>query len=88
MKSEGSQHIYNSLKNLIKDRYGNDRIMEELGNIHGLEKDEVKNYILIPSRVKDKDGKEYTSSWNIHEIHKDCNVRFKLNEDEDRYIMG
>ena len=35
------------------------------------EKDEVKNYILIPTRVKDKDGKEYTASWEIFELHKD-----------------
>ncbi len=84
MKSEGSQHIYNSLKHTIKTPFG-DRIMEELGNIRGLEKDEVKNYILIPNRVKDKDGKESTSSWSVHEIHEDMDVNYKLNEGEDRW---
>ena len=57
MKSEGSQTVYNSLRNAVKTKFGN-RIMEELGNVKGLEKDNVKNYILIPHRVKDKDGKD------------------------------
>lgn len=69
-KSEGSQHIYNFLKVNVKTPFG-ERCMEELGTIQGLEKDEVKNYILIPTRVKDKDGKEYTASWEIFELHKD-----------------
>ena len=84
MKSEGSQHIYNSRSKAIPTEFGN-RIMDELGNIRGLEKDEVKNYILIPNRVKDKDGKEHTTSWSVHEIHHDENVKFKYNEDEDKW---
>jgi len=84
MKSEGSQHIYNSLKIAIKTPFGN-RIMEELGNLRGLEKDKVMNYILIPNRSNDKDGKKHTTSWSIHEIHKDETVNFKWNEDEDRW---
>lgn len=83
-KSEGSQHIYNSLKNAIPTPFGN-RIMEELGVIRGLEVDENKNYILIPHRVT-KDGKEITTSWEIHELSKDCKVSFKLNEDEDIWL--
>ena len=58
-KSEGSQHIYNSLKKGIKTPFGN-RIMEELGVIRGLEINKTKNYILIPM-IKKEDGKEITT---------------------------
>ena len=88
MKSEGTQHIYNSLKNTVKVRVGDkvvDRCMEELGVIRGLEKDKVVNYILIPTRCKDKDGKDYTSAWNVHEIHTDDDTNFRFNEDENRW---
>lgn len=85
MKSEGSQKVYNMLKNAIDTPFGK-RCMEELGNIRGLEKDEVKNYILIPTRSKDKDGKEFTTSWHIAEIHPDDEPRFKINDDEDKFI--
>ncbi len=84
MKSEGSQTVYNSLRNAIKTPWGN-RVMEELGNIKGLEKDETKNYILIPNRSKDKEGKEITLSWSVHEIHPDDTVNFRYNEDEDKW---
>jgi len=84
MRSEGSQHIYKWFSSAKKTEHGN-RIMEEMGNLKGLEKDEVKNYVLIPIRTKDKEGKESTSSWSIHEIHKDGDVNYKLNDDEDRW---
>ncbi len=84
VKSEGSQHIYNSLRNAIETPFGK-RTMEELGVIRGLEIDETKNYILIPNRVT-KDGKNVTTSWAIHELSKDCKVAFKLNEDEDIWL--
>ena len=85
MKSEGSQHVYSILKTAVMTVAGN-RIMIEKGNIKGLEIDDTKNYILIPIRITDKDGKEKTSSWSIHEIHPDADVNYKLNEDGDKWI--
>lgn len=89
MKSEGSRHVYINYKTPIGrvvEGKNVRRVMNEVGNIKGLEVDNVKNYILIPTRVKDKDGKEYTSCWHVHEIHTDCEVKFKPNVDEDRWV--
>ena len=89
-KSEGSQHIYNFLKTSIPTPFtaspDDRRCMLELGNIMGLEVDEVRNYILMPHRSKDKDGKEKSTSWSIHELSKDCKVKWKASEDEDKWI--
>lgn len=83
-KSEGSQHIYNCLKNGIETPFGR-RIMEELGVIRGLEIDETKNYILIPMRVT-KDGKEVTTGWEVKQLSKGCKVAYKLHDDEDIWL--
>ena len=64
MKSEASQHIYEfHFDKLKKTEFGN-RAMTEVGNIKGLEVDEVKNYILIPMIGKDNKS----TSWSIREI--------------------
>lgn len=90
MKSEESQHVYNFLKNAVSTPFTNSkdekRIMLELGNIKGLEVDEVKNYILIPHRSKDKKGRDKTTSWSIHELSKECKVTYKRHDDEDGWI--
>jgi len=80
-KSEGSQHIYNSLKNAIPTPFGN-RIMEEVGVIRGLEVDETRNYILIPMTHKEN-GKEVNTAWEIHMLSKDCKIAMQVHEDEN-----
>lgn len=72
-KSEGSQHIYRFHKPAIETEFGT-RAMSEIGNIKGLEKDDTANYILIPGRVKDASGKEYTASWEIYRIKPDSDI--------------
>lgn len=67
-KSEGSQHVYAMRTPCIKTDFG-DRCMEELGNIRGLEIDEVTSYVLIPTRSKkDNSNKEETHSWTIYRL--------------------
>lgn len=80
MKSEGSQHVYKWFKTAKNTEFGN-RISVEVGNIKELEKDEVMNYILIPTRTKDGKGKEHTTSWSIHKIKKECEVQYEFDSE-------
>ena len=59
------------------------RIMEEVGVVRGLEIEDDVNYILIPMKSKNKEGKEVTTAWEIHKLSKKCKVAFKMYDDED-----
>lgn len=92
--SEGSMHVYVMYKDVIATPFGN-RVMEEIGNIKHLERNEIKNYILTPMRApfnqpvpqRLEDLQEVTTAWVLEEFTGKMRAML-LEEYEDQELVA